>query len=531
MPDLIVIAETLGGLGLFLLGMMLMTEGLRALAGDALRRQLMHFTRTPLSGAATGAACTALLQSSSATTVAAVGFVAAELMSFNNALGIIFGANIGTTITGWIVALVGFKLKLELLALPLVFGGVLLRLFGAARLRATGSALAGFALIFIGIDAMQDGMQGLEGSLPLDRFGGATFVDRLRLVGVGMLFTSVTPSSSAAVAASLTLLNAGMIDLGQGAALVIGADIGTTVTAGLATIGAATDARRTGLSHVIYNVMTGVLAMCLVAPYLWLVGRWLPDTLGSEPEFVLVAFHSGFNIIGVVMVLPVTAQFAALVERLVPRAEGEHAARLDPRLLAEPVLAMQTLHKAVAAVFVDVLQVLERALARESGPGEEALDRLERDLDACQAFAGAIDLRATKSGEWERQIALIHTLDHLQRLHERLEEEPLRIRTVRASAELAPERKALIETAQAVERAFAEGRLDAAAARGRVLNEQVQLRVAPYRDATAAAMARHEISLDTGTARLEAVRWLRRVSRHVARITYHLENAAAAAGK
>ena len=144
----------LGGLGLFLLGMTVLTDGLRALAGRALRRLLSRFTRSPLSGAMTGAVTTAVVQSSSATTVAAVGFVGAGLLTFPQALGIVLGANVGTTITGWLVALLGFKLELGTAAMPIVLVGALIRLFARGRASAVGFAVAGFGLIFVGISLL-----------------------------------------------------------------------------------------------------------------------------------------------------------------------------------------------------------------------------------------------------------------------------------------------------------------------------------------------------------------------------------------
>jgi len=162
MPDVDVtsLLQTLGGLGLFLFGMVVMTDALRVLAGASIRDALMRFTRSPLSGAITGAASTAILQSSSATTVAAVGFVGAGLMGFNSALGIVFGANVGTTLTGWIVMGLGFKLDLGALMLPIVLVGTLLRLFGRGRIANAGLAAAGFGVIFVGIEQMQLGMAG-----------------------------------------------------------------------------------------------------------------------------------------------------------------------------------------------------------------------------------------------------------------------------------------------------------------------------------------------------------------------------------
>jgi phosphate:Na+ symporter len=160
----------LGGLGLFLLGMVVLTEGLRALAGRALRRVLSRFTRSPRSGAMTGALTTAVVQSSSAITVATVGFVGAGLLTFPQALGIVLGANIGTTVTGWLVALLGFKLELGTAALPIVLVGVLIRLFTKGRPSAAGFAIAGFGLIFVGISLLQQGMGGFVGVITPDSF-------------------------------------------------------------------------------------------------------------------------------------------------------------------------------------------------------------------------------------------------------------------------------------------------------------------------------------------------------------------------
>ncbi len=147
--------QAIGGIGVFLLGMVVMTEGLKALAGARISQWLADATRSPWSGATTGAISTAILQSSSATTVAAVGFVGAGLLTFSQSLGIIFGANLGTTITGWMVALVGFKLQLGSLLLPLIFVGVMLRIFASGRIARAGFSIAGFALIFVGIDLLQ----------------------------------------------------------------------------------------------------------------------------------------------------------------------------------------------------------------------------------------------------------------------------------------------------------------------------------------------------------------------------------------
>lgn len=240
-----------GGLGIFLLGMIILTDNLHKLAGDQLRAALLRFTRTPVTGAMTGAVATALVQSSSATTVAAVGFVGAGLMSFSNALGIVFGANIGTTITGWMVALLGFKLSLGLLVLPLILLGVLLRFFLGGRWAYAGMALAGFALIFVGIDTMKDAMMHLRDILDLSGLPSGSLLAKIQLLLLGFVVTGITQSSSAGVAITLTALYSGILQFEQAAALVIGMDVGTTMTSAIASIGGTIGAKRTGFSHVI----------------------------------------------------------------------------------------------------------------------------------------------------------------------------------------------------------------------------------------------------------------------------------------
>jgi len=249
------ILQALAGLGLFLLGLIIMMEALRALAGDAVRTAIVRFTNSPLSGAITGAIATAILRSSSATTVAAVGFVGAGVIGFSESLGIIFGANVGTTLTGWIVVLLGFKLHLEGVMTLLLLLGALLRLLAKDRLATSGYALAGFSLIFVGIAMMQQGMSGFGDLITPEQLPTDTFSGRLKLVAFGILFTLVTQSSSAGVAMALTALFSGAINFPQAAALVIGMDVGTTVTAAIATIGQSREARRTGFSHVIYNLI------------------------------------------------------------------------------------------------------------------------------------------------------------------------------------------------------------------------------------------------------------------------------------
>ena len=334
------ILGVLGGLGLFLVGMTMLTDGLRALAGNSLRRALARYTTSPLSGAASGAVATALIQSSSATTLIAIGFVGAGLMSFPQALGVLFGANIGTTATGWLVALLGFKLQLDTVLVPAVFAGILLRLVGPDRLKNAGWALAGFGIMFAGIAAMQQAMAGFEGFVTPQSFPPDTVWGRLQLVAIGVVVTVITQSSSAGVAAALVALSAGAISFPQAAALVIGMGVGTTFTAAMAAFGGSTAMRRTGYAHIVYSGMTAIAAFALLPLYTALVERYVINGGHTNAQLTLVAFHTGFNMLAAAVMLGFTRPFARLIERLVPERGPPLVGNLDPLLLKEPAAAV-----------------------------------------------------------------------------------------------------------------------------------------------------------------------------------------------
>jgi len=529
--NIMMIVQALGGLGLFLLGMIIMTEGLRELAGDAIRSALMRFTSSPVSGAATGAISTAILQSSSATTVAAVGFVGAGLMTFGSSLGIIFGANVGTTITGWLVALFGFKLKLGAVMLPLILVGAILRLFARGRLASSGFALAGFGLIFVGITAMQDGMSAMQGlitpeTLPLD-----TWVGRIQIVLLGVLATVITQSSSAGVAATMTALYAGAISFEQGLALIIGMDIGTTVTAMLATIGSTTGARRTGVSHIIYNLYSGACALLLITPYISAWQYFKPDGLLQNAEIALVAFHTLFNTLCLLLILPVTDRFARFMEYLIPEKESPFALKLDRALLETPGLSLTAVQDAVLSEYGQLLNHVDAILDANHKGRRADLVRLQADLDETHEYLDAIQLPGTSDTSWGRMLDLIHTLDHLQRLHERCEEDEDRAMTARESGELSLMYEMLVTLVRETIENINKENWDALVRLSRQSEEAIAQQVDPLRDRMASNIATGSMTVPAGTDCLEGVRWLERVSHHIARINGHLHNALLASGK
>lgn len=520
MENLAVLLEASGGLGLFLLGMVIMTEALRSLAGNAMRSILMRFTRSPTTGALTGATTTAVLQSSSATTVAAVGFVGAGLLSFPQALGIIFGANIGTTITGWLVTLVGFKLKLGSVMLPLILLGVLLRLFGNGRAASIGLAIAGFGLIFVGIGVMQTGMQGLaQGvlgfSIPAD-----SLYSRLQLVAIGMLFTIVTQSSSAGVAASLTALYAGTISFPQAASLVIGMDIGTTFTAVMATLGGSVATRRTGLSHLFYNLMTGIAAILLISPYIWLWENLAPGALDNNAEIGLVAFHTGFNTLGVIAVLPFAHGFARLMERLIPEQRPEITRGLDQTLLREPGVAITAIQSTLRLEACSMLDYLKHLLENKA-THPQALAELKLALDETREFADAIHLRHEKDADWNRLYAVMHALDHMQRLYKRyLDSE--RADISRHTPQMQEILQLLGHNLDVLVDEFRRGEWEAAAQLAHTQAQQVDQQADELRDRFMGMLVSDTLGAPQAGDYLKALRWLSRVTAHIARISHYL---------
>ncbi|WP_373018478.1 Na/Pi cotransporter family protein [Thiomicrorhabdus sp.] len=524
MQELNTIMLTAGGLGLFLLGMIVMTESLKNLAGDRIRAALLRFTRTPTTGAITGAIGTAIVQSSSATTLAAVGFVGAGLMSFSNALGIIFGANVGTTITGWMVVLLGFKFSIGTIASAILLVGVLLRLFAHGKWKHIGLALAGFGLLFIGIDTMQAAMAGLVNLIDFSRIPSNNWIGLLQLVVMGMVFTTITQSSSAGVALTLTALFSGIVEFEQAVALVIGMDIGTTVKSLMAAIGGTVGAKRTGLSHVVYNLMTAVMALFLITPYTEAWAYFGENALYDNAEIALVGFHTLFNFLGVLLILPFSKPFARLIRRIIPQAVGSHTEQLDPQLLQTPELALN----AVQQTLIDLTKALLRQLhALMQNPNDPSLpshlQQLQQELDETQIYLDRIHLTQSQSHLWKRLVSMIHMLDHLQRLHERCEEESDRAQASKQFTILQKFSRRLENDIVNLQTQFQQNQWDNALKLSRQLYYFIRQDTEGYRHKMVQKMGQGEISADECRDSLEAIRWMERISKHLYRISYHLE--------
>jgi phosphate:Na+ symporter len=279
------------------------------LAGGSIRRLLRRGTRTTFLGILTGAFATAVLQSSTVVLLIVLAFVGAGVLSPVHALGVVLGANLGTTVTGWIVATLGFKLEIELLALPLVGAGALAAVFlrKGTRVRDVGRTLLALGLLLLGLSYMKVSVESLTGVIDPVRLAAYPAVV---FALVGTVFTAIVHSSSAMVMIALSALSAGLIDIELAAAVVVGADLGTTSTALLGAMGGGAEKKRVAVAHFLINVVTVVLAFPLISPLLTLV-----RALGiSDPLYALVAFHSSFNALGILVFLPFLGPFARFLE-------------------------------------------------------------------------------------------------------------------------------------------------------------------------------------------------------------------------
>ncbi|WP_422908961.1 Na/Pi cotransporter family protein [Pseudomonas songnenensis] len=310
--------ELCAGLALFLFGMQCLEEGLRQLAGSKLEQLLARSTATPLKGLLFGISGTMLLQSSTLVSLLTIAFISTGLIKLAGGIAILFGANLGSTTGIWLLALAGQNVSLSPLALPLLVFGVLAS-FTGDKGKAAGRIVLGIAFIFLGIDQIKDGFSSF-GSFDLSHYHAGGLKGQLLFVAIGLLATVVLQSSHATLMLTLTALAAGQLDLGQALATAIGANVGTTVTAALVgSLGGNRSAQRLALAHVLFNVVTALLALALLQPLTDLV-RWItePLGLGGNTLIQLALFHSLFNAMGVALFWPFQRQLAALLQRVLP---------------------------------------------------------------------------------------------------------------------------------------------------------------------------------------------------------------------
>ncbi|MDX3773276.1 Na/Pi symporter [Chromatiaceae bacterium AAb-1] len=372
-----------GAIGLILLGMDWISNGLKTAAGPGLLHYLQRWTAKPVQGLTVGIVSTVAVQSSTVTTVAVISFVNAGILSLYHAAYVIYGSNIGTSVTGWFVALIGLQFKVELLAMPMVGLGALLKLFSrSVRQQGLGEGLIGFGVFFLGIGFMKDSFDAAFVGLEFSYLDALGFAGLLLAVLLGTVLSVVMQASVAVIAMAITVVNSGLISLEVASAIVIGASIGTTSTAIMSTLAATAQAKRLAWLHVIFNLLTGLIALLLLSPLLWIlttVQLWFMDSV--QAAVTLALYHTLFKIVGVMLIWPFTGRLVSWLNKRFQRKSMLQLDSLDDSSLLLPEVALKTLsmeNLRVAKLIAG--QALLLSQGRDINSGIDQIRQLQRTL-------------------------------------------------------------------------------------------------------------------------------------------------------
>jgi phosphate:Na+ symporter len=388
------IFAVVGGLGIFLIGMKSMSEGIQAVAGSRLRKMISAVTNNRFAAVGVGSLVTCMIQSSSITTVIVVGFVNGGLMLLHQAIGVIMGANIGTTITGWILVLKIGKYGLPILGVAAFFYLMSKR----ERIRYTAMAIMGLGMVFFGLEMMKNGFKPMSGVPQFEAtfrmFDAHTYLGVLKCAAIGCLLTFIVQSSSATLGITIGLASTGIIPFETAAALVLGENIGTTITAWLASLGATTNAKRAAYFHVLFNMVGAFWVTAVFAVYIKIVGAIIASSMGESPlnlvygdvpdklfyaqlvTTAIAATHTIFNLTNTVLFLPFVRFFARLLERLVPdkgTKEVGHLQSLDMRMVESPAIAIEQSRGELAKLGDGLVKMMDwtRTLLNSDEPDAE----------------------------------------------------------------------------------------------------------------------------------------------------------------
>jgi phosphate:Na+ symporter len=327
----------LAGLGLFLFGMQMLESALHALSGRAFKLFLRRQTGNTFRAILSGALATAVLQSSSMVSLLVMSLAGAGVLGLKNGIGMIMGANVGTTATGWLITLLGFRFSIELIIAPLLAAGGLLAILGKSeKLRRYSKLIMGFALLFLGLGMMKDGMAGAAAAIQPEWLRGHSMA---WFLGFGVLFAAIVHSSSAAMTLSLASLAAGIISLEQAAFITIGSELGTTITALTGTLRANEIRRKVGWSQFYFNLISAVLAIATMG----LIFGLMPA--GMDPLIRLVTFQTTINVLGIALVAPLLNPFTAFIHRMVPGGQtqlAQYIVQIDPGDTENALEALQS---------------------------------------------------------------------------------------------------------------------------------------------------------------------------------------------
>ncbi|MBL4625232.1 MAG: Na/Pi cotransporter family protein [Flavobacteriales bacterium] len=357
------ILKLVGALGFFIYGMKIMSEGIQKIAGNKMRDILSVMTSNRFFGLFTGFLITSIVQSSSASTVMTVSFVNAGLLTLTESIGVIMGANIGTTITGWLISIFGFKVKIAAIALPIIAVGAPMLFSNKGKIKSWGEFLIGFALLFMGLDELKQSVPDLKHNPEvlsfLAGYADSGFLSLIMFIGVGTLLTVLVQSSSAAMALTLVMCNEGWIPFDIAAGMILGENIGTTITANLAALVGNVHAKRAARAHLIFNLFGVVWMLFAFRFFIAGIDSYMLSSTGNSPLLVatsvpiaLSLFHTTFNIMNVVLLIGFVPFIAKLVIKMVPSkgdADEEYSLEyISTGIMATPEMSILEAQKEVA---------------------------------------------------------------------------------------------------------------------------------------------------------------------------------------
>jgi phosphate:Na+ symporter len=377
----------LGGIALFLIGMEYMEGGFKAFSGGLLERVLEKSTNNTPKAITTGFLATALVQSSSLISIIVISFLSAELITLTSAIGVIFGSNIGTTATAWLVSVFGLKIKISVYAMPMIIMGILIPLFLKANSwKGIASISIGLGIIFLGIGYMKEGFETLKEGINLAQYAMAGYAGIFLYVLVGAVATVVIQSSSATMAIIITALATGQIEYANALALAIGANLGTTVTAVLGALKSNENGKRLAVAHFIFNITTGIIAIVFIYQLAELVD-YLAVIVGIGIEnyaMKLALFHTIFNIIGVLAVSPFIGVLVKFLNTLfVPKGVNKGKPKyLDDAVLALPSTALSAIIMETKHLYENAFDIITHGLnlKKKNLLSSMELDEVTRDL-------------------------------------------------------------------------------------------------------------------------------------------------------
>jgi phosphate:Na+ symporter len=369
----------LAGLGIFLFGMLLLEESIRELSGSAFKRLIGKYTNNRWKALFTGTIATSILQSSSAVSLMVLAFVGAGIMTLSSGIGVIIGSNLGTTVTSWIVATIGFKISIEALALPFLGVGGLGLIFFGNNTKATNFSklLVGFGFLFMGLDYMKKSMEAFAAGLDPELFLGYNLITYLI---IGFILTALVQSSSASMAIILSIVYSGLIDYTSACAMVIGTNMGTTITVLLGSINASQDKKRVAFGHFIFNFLTGIIAIILIIP----ISRGINFNgwANNDPVMGLAAFHTTFNLLGAFFFIPFLGLLTKVVYKLVPEKIQKNTRYISNVTMNVPEAGLASLRKESKRLFkmsaYFQLKILGMRVSSQLLPGFTDKNHLEK---------------------------------------------------------------------------------------------------------------------------------------------------------